>query len=154
MKIGLDLYLRLPKFTVKPILPVSLKNILQKKTEMKIKELITEIKDFLNITFERIDLWFDKDEKLRQFKPTNNGWTIDQILEHIGLTNHFLLILIDKGTNKALANSSKLDIEVELKTYTFHRDKLTEVGLHKSFNWIRPEHMEPKSEKTLTEVRQ
>jgi hypothetical protein len=121
---------------------------------MEIKELIKEIKDFLNVTFESIDLWFDKDENLRQYKPQNSGWTIDQILEHIGLTNHFLLILIDKGTNKALANTSKLDIEEELKTYTFHRDKLTEVGLYKSFNWIRPEHMEPKSEKTLTEVRQ
>ena len=120
---------------------------------MDIKELILEIKTFLNLTFDNIDLWFDRYQAVREYRPKNNGWTIDEILEHIALTNHFLLILIDKGTNKALANISKLDIAEELKTYTFHRDKLTEVGLHKSFNWIRPEHMEPKSEKTLTEVR-
>ncbi len=39
MKIGLDLYLRLPKFTVKPILPVSLKNILQKKNRNENKRI-------------------------------------------------------------------------------------------------------------------
>lgn len=71
---------------------------------MDIKELIVEIRDFLTTTFNDIDLWFDKDIELRKFKPQNGGWTIDQILEHIGLTNHFLLILIGKGTNKALTN--------------------------------------------------
>lgn len=121
---------------------------------MDIKELIHEIRTFLTTTFDCVDLWFDKDNELRKYKPQNGGWTIDQILEHIGLTNHFLLILIDKGTNKALTNVSKLNLDEELANYVFHRDKLTEVGLHKSFNWIRPEHMEPKGEKTLDEVRQ
>jgi hypothetical protein len=121
---------------------------------MDIKDIITEIEDFLKTTFHTIDVWFDKDPQVRNYKPNNGGWTIDQILEHIGLTNHFLLILIEKGTSKALTNASKLDINEELKNYVFHRDKLTEVGLHKSFPWIRPEHMEPKSEKTLQEVRQ
>lgn len=121
---------------------------------MDIKILISEIKDFLDSTFNDIDLWFDKDADLRKYKPKNGGWTIDQILEHIGLTNHFLLILIEKGTNKALSNISQLDLNEELKNYVFHKDKLTEVGLHKSFHWIRPEHMEPKAEKSLVEVRQ
>lgn len=121
---------------------------------MDIKDIIIEIKDFLELTFKSIDLWFDKDAELRSYKPQNGGWTIDQILEHIGLTNHFLLILIDKGTNKALANISKLDINEALINYDLQRDKLTEVGLHKSFNWIRPEHMEPKAEKTVVQVRQ
>ncbi len=121
---------------------------------MELKEIIIEIRDFLNDTFRSIDNWFDKPKELRNYKPKNAGWTIDEILEHIGLTNHFLLILIEKGTKKALQNVNKLDIEEELKTYTFHRDKLTEVGLHKSFNWIRPEHMEPIKEKALPEIRQ
>jgi DinB superfamily len=121
---------------------------------MEIKNLIAEIGEFLNITFEQVDLWFAKSKEVRAYQPQNGGWTINQILEHIGLTNHFLLILIDKGTNKALQNGAKLDIRQELKSYTFHRDKLTEVGLHKSFDWMRPAHMEPKGEKTLAEVRQ
>jgi hypothetical protein len=121
---------------------------------MNIKDLISEIKDFLDITFKQIDLWFEKDLETRCYRPRDGGWSIDQILEHIGLTNHFLLILIDKGTNKALANSAKLEISEELKNYEFNREKLIEIGLHKSFNWIRPEHMEPRAEKTLEQVRQ
>lgn len=120
---------------------------------MQIQSIIALIKNSLTTTFSDIDTWFDKDTDLREYKPIDEGWTINQILEHIGLTNHFLLILIDKGTGKALQNIHKLDLQTELQHYVFHHDKLTEVGLHKSFVWMRPEHMEPKSEKTLNEVR-
>jgi hypothetical protein len=121
---------------------------------MEVKTLIIEIKDFLKASFSQVDSWFEKNTELRQYRPQNGGWTINQILEHIGLTNHFLLILIEKGTKKALQNVAGLNFEEELKSYVFHRDKLAEVGLHKSFHWIRPEHMEPKGQKTLPEVRQ
>lgn len=124
------------------------------ETISKIHPIITEIRDFLLSTFDSVDGWFEKDAGSREYKPKSGGWTIDQILEHIGLTNHFLLILIEKGKNKALANIGNLNLEAELEHYVFHRDKLTEVGLHQSFDWIRPEHMEPKGEKTLAEVRQ
>lgn len=120
---------------------------------MDIKDVIEEIRAFLTTTFNAIDLWFDKEESVLDYQPNNGGWTVAQILEHIGLTNYFLLILIEKGTNKALANLSKFDLAEELKSYHFHREKLSEVGLHQSFNWIRPEHMEPKAEKNLVEVR-
>jgi hypothetical protein len=120
---------------------------------VQIQTTISDIKGFLSDTFRTIDAWFDKDPDLRNHRPVNGGWTINEILEHIGLTNHFLLILIDKGTNKALQNVHKLDLEAELQNQVFHYDKLTEIGLHKSFTWIRPEHMEPKSEKTFEEVR-
>jgi uncharacterized damage-inducible protein DinB len=120
---------------------------------MEIKNIISEITIFLNKTFSEIDQWFEKEKDIRNYKPKSGGWTIDQVLEHIALTNHFLLILIDKGTNKALQNIHQLVLEDELKNYVFHRDKLDEIGLHKSFPWIRPEHMEPKGEKTLEEVR-
>lgn len=121
---------------------------------MDINEYIIEIKHALNRTFESIDNWFDKPEGLRQYKPLNGGWTIDEILEHIGLTNHFLIILIDKGAKKALANASNLNLEKDLKKQDFNLAKLEAIGVHKSFNWIRPEHMEPKGEKSLKEVRQ
>ena len=120
---------------------------------MSIQTTITDIKIFLVDTFSSIDTWFDREAELRKYRPADGGWTINEILEHIGLTNHFLLILIDKGTNKALQNVHKLDLQTELQNHVFHWDKLTEVGLHKSFAWIRPEHMEPTGDKPLGEVR-
>jgi hypothetical protein len=120
---------------------------------MHIQTIIADIKQALLDTFNTIDVWFDKDESLRTYKPPNGGWSINEILEHIGLTNHFLLVLIHKATNKALQNVHQLDLETELQNHVFHFDKLTEVGLHKSFDWMRPEHMEPKGAKPLNEVR-
>ena len=120
---------------------------------MQIPEIISGIKTFLIDTFSTIDSWFDRDKAMLNYRPANGGWTINEILEHISLTNHFLLILIDKGTTKALQNVHKLDLQAELQNHVFHYDKLTAVGLHKSFTWIWPEHMEPKGDKTAEEVR-
>jgi hypothetical protein len=120
---------------------------------MQIESVIADIKTSLLAAFAAIDQWFDKDTDLRRYKPADGGWSIDEILEHIGLTNHFLLILIDKGRSKALQNIHQLDLAAELRNQAFHYDQLAQVGLHKSFDWIRPEHMEPKGEKTLPEVR-
>lgn len=120
---------------------------------MSIQAIITDIRTSLVDTFAGIDTWFDKDDDLRHYRPRTGGWTIDEILEHIGLTNHFLLILIHKGVNKALQNKQNLDLEAELKNYTFHLDKLRQIGLHQSFPWIRPDHMEPTGKKSSEEVR-
>jgi DinB superfamily len=120
---------------------------------MNIHNLISEIKETLTSTFDAIDKWFDKSSEIHDYQPTNGGWTVGQVLEHTALTNHYLLILIDKGTQKALNNLRNVNLTEALSQYEFHRDKLTEVGLHQSFEWIRPEHMEPKGGSTLTEVR-
>lgn len=120
---------------------------------MNIHLIISDIRILLVDTFTVIDRWFDKPIAMRSYKPINGGWSIDEVLEHIGLTNHYLLILIEKGTRKALQNAAKMDIEAMLKTYTFHKDQLMEVGIHQSFTWIRPEHMEPGGQKITEEVR-
>ncbi len=116
--------------------------------------LVQEIRETLKNISDKVDNWFNKPEEARKYKPLDNGWTIDQILEHISLTNHFLLILIDKGARKALENANKLNLQTELDGYEFEKKKLDEIGLHKSFEWIRPEHMEPKGEKSSAETRE
>lgn len=121
---------------------------------MDIHALISDIKNTLLDTFGRVDHWFEKTTLLHYYQPANGGWTIAQVLEHIGLTNHFLLILIEKGTQKALALSAKTEWEHALETYVFHKDQLTEVGIHQSFQWIRPDHMEPLGNKSMEAVRQ
>ena len=118
-----------------------------------IQKIIREIRHTLDTGTRQVDAWFDKPVALRQFRPSNYGWTIDEILEHISLTSHFLLKLIDKGADKALRNVNNLDLAQELTQYVFERDKLDEVGLYQSFKWIRPEHMEPTGTADLAEVR-
>ena len=77
---------------------------------MDISPLIQEIKTFSQDIHKEADTWFDKAENVRKYVPENNAWSIDEILEHIVLTSHFLLILIEKGTNKALKNVQNKDL--------------------------------------------
>lgn len=120
---------------------------------MDIRSVINEIRFRLTDSFNEVDSWFDIPEDVLRFRPDNGSWTIEQILEHISITNHFLLILVEKGAEKALHRAKTENVEEALKTYTFHREKLDEIGIHKSFPWIRPEHMEPAGNKAPEEIR-
>ncbi|MCR5889370.1 DinB family protein [Hymenobacter sp. J193] len=121
---------------------------------MSIHVTIRHIHHSLVQTFAALDTWFAKDVDLRRYRPLDGGWTVDEILEHVGLTNHFLLILIHKAARKALQNAQQQDLAAALVEQLFQEDKLAEIGKHKSFPWIRPEHMEPSGTKPLAEVRQ
>jgi DinB superfamily len=118
-----------------------------------IRPIINSIRQALDEAFARLDEWFEHPAAERQYRPQNGGWTIDEVLEHVGLTNHFLLILIDKGAVKARKNQAGLDLATELQGYQFADPRLDEIGLHRSFEWIRPAHMEPTGAKPLAEVR-
>jgi DinB superfamily len=120
---------------------------------MPIQDVLKYINDTLITTFKNVDTWFDKPENVRHYRPENGGWTIDEILEHIELTSHFLLKLIDKGSIKALKNKDNHDLNQALADYSFQKENINAIGIHKSFPWIRPEHMEPRGEKTSETVR-
>jgi hypothetical protein len=120
---------------------------------MKIKNYIQQIQLHLIHTHAKIFDWFNEAETLKNYRPVDNGWTISEILEHIALTSRFLLILIDKGTDKALRNVKNLSLEALLLQFDYKLDKLDAIGMHKSFSWIRPEHMEPKGEKVNWRVK-
>ncbi|AZB08683.1 DinB family protein [Chryseobacterium sp. G0162] len=83
---------------------------------MDIFRYIQEIRNHLSLSFNEVDGWFDKDGTTLNYQPSNGGWSVQQILEHIYLTNFYLLILIEKGSKKAMRNSLKLDLESEIKT--------------------------------------
>lgn len=121
---------------------------------MNIHNLINHIRNHLTTSFEEINLWFEKDNNVLDYIPENGGWNVRQILEHIYLTNYYLLILVKKGARKALKNIQHLDLETEKANYQFQKEKFDEIGTHLSFQWIRPEHMEPKGEYNLSEIQE
>ncbi|MFD2784717.1 DinB family protein [Hymenobacter rubripertinctus] len=85
--------------------------------------------------------------------PRERGWTADEILEHVGLTNHFLLILIQKAARKALKNSAGTDLGIAVAQYAFQLEKLQDISQPRAFSWVRPEHMEPTGTCPLAETR-
>ena len=81
---------------------------------------------------------------MRASQPADGGWTTDEVLVYIGLTNYYLLILIEKSTAKALADVQRLDLATELAHYQFPHKKLAAIGALHAFDWVRPTHVEPR----------
>jgi hypothetical protein len=54
---------------------------------------IERVRTALDQTFGEIDGWFDRPEALRGYKPASGGWSIDEVLEHVTLTSHYLRIV-------------------------------------------------------------
>jgi len=52
-----------------------------------------------------------------------------------------------------MRNYQSLDLNLEIKNYSFNAEKFEKVGEYGAFEWIRPEHMEPKGELNLNEIR-
>lgn len=120
---------------------------------MDIFRFIQDIKTHLKLSFDEVDKWFDKDKATLNYQPSNGVWTVQQILEHIYLTNFYLLILIEKGSKKAMQNYQNLNLNLEIKNYNFDKENFDKVGEYGAFEWMRPEHMEPKGELNLDEIR-
>jgi len=119
-----------------------------------IGNIIANIRQNLSDTFAKVDAWFDTDTLLMDYIPKAPGWTIRQILEHITLTNHYLLILIRKGTIKSLGKAAKMNLHAMPADYKIDWLNLNTIGTHNSFVWNRPQHMEPTGSVELGEMRQ
>jgi hypothetical protein len=101
-----------------------------------------------------VDEWFDKEHPLPDYKPSNGGWCIHEVLEHIMLTNHFLLIIIEKGTTEALRKCQIASVRESLNLhYTLSNRALLEIAQPDAFAWQRPEHHQPTGQRTRHDVR-
>jgi hypothetical protein len=119
---------------------------------MNINQAINVIDKELSQTLNAYQNWFTLTSEVLSFKP-QVGWSIEQILEHVTLTNHFLLILIRKGTRKAIELAMKKDLNTIIESNQINLQELEAIAIHKSFDWIRPDHMEPKGEQELGQIK-
>ncbi|WP_341279149.1 hypothetical protein [Paenibacillus sp. FSL H8-0537] len=82
---------------------------------MTVKQTIKFIDQELSQTLNDYSVWFNISPELINYRP-KLGWSIEQILGHVTLTNHYLLILIRKGNKKAKEQSLKVD-RLEMTNY-------------------------------------
>lgn len=120
---------------------------------MTINETITFIRKELISAFAVLDAWFDKDDNLHQFKHNQEAFAVREILEHIMLTSHYLMLLIDKGGKKALKKAQAENLHDVLLNYTCKLDILQGIDTHNGFAWAAPGHMQPSGTRPLHEVR-
>ncbi|MBL0742044.1 DinB family protein [Chryseolinea lacunae] len=104
-------------------------------------------------TFSMLDGWFDEDHAVLDFRPEEKAWTAREILEHVMLTSSYLMILIDKGSAKALKQPFVKE-DFDWEQYTLFTKELLDIGDHKSFVWDRPDHMEPKGDVAIDCIRE
>ncbi|HPN69820.1 MAG TPA: DinB family protein [Saprospiraceae bacterium] len=119
---------------------------------MNLESYLLSIQNHLIKTHQDVLAWFNESEEIKMYKPEDGGWSISEILEHIALTSHFLLILIEKGSEKAIRNINEVPIDELIESEELSLDKIDRIGMHKSFDWIRPEHMEPTGKKEDGEI--
>ena len=111
-------------------------------------ETIKLVRTSLHEVFGAIYPWFEVNPEARTFKPRDGGWSITEILEHITLTTHFLLIVANNGCAKAVKRALSQTVEDAESDL----ERLLVIGKSGSFRWIRPEHMEPTGSTSESQV--
>ena len=112
---------------------------------------IQSVRAALEATFAEVDAWFDKPPSVRAERPSSGGWTIDEVLEHITLTSHFLMIVIRNSTRKARRRAAAGAV---IAAGESDLELLEPIARRGSFSWSRPEHMVPTGKPESAEVRQ
>ena len=83
-------------------------------------------------------------------RPTNGGWSALEIAEHVTLTNHYLLKVIRKHTDRALSRAANME---DIPDEESNLGKLERVGIQGSFEWPHPSHMTPTGKQPICEIR-
>jgi hypothetical protein len=116
---------------------------------MPFEQTIRRVTEDLVSTFAQLDACFELPSDVRQFQPAEGEWSIDEILEHITLTNHFLMLTLQQSLKKVLHRAQEQSIPDEESQL----DRIVQISDPDAFGWIRPEHMEPTRQASSTEIR-
>ncbi|AWO01196.1 DinB family protein [Chitinophaga alhagiae] len=116
------------------------------------RNVVQFVREALINNFRELDKWFQKEEALLDYKPSMDQWNIREVLEHISLTNYFLLLTINKSTRRALER--KMDGLIIMAPHDYEEKfRQIEIVRSKSFGWVNPAHLEPSGSRDLYEVR-
>ena len=108
--------------------------------------IVDQVRIFLSNAFAKLTLWLKKPPTLRAYRPELDHWSIDQILHHITLTNHFLLLLIEKGSRKSI------DRYQQSSTAQITNLSRLEIIDRPEHHWSHPSHMTPDEQPDLEKV--
>jgi hypothetical protein len=120
---------------------------------MSTQRIIATVRQELYDVGNALSKWFEEDSRYLTYQPVDGGWSAVQILEHIALTSHYLLLLIDKASIKAQQRAQRMPVTMDWDKYVLVPAELEAIGIHKSFVWIRPEHMKPVGNVAVDDLR-
>lgn len=120
---------------------------------MPLEHTLINLKRELIRTFAVVDEWFDKEHALRCHRPFPGAWCINEVLEHVMLTSHYLLIIIDNGRVKALQKHQSLPGFTFPENYSLGNEAMLQIAQPEAFPWQRPDHHQPTGKTGLYEIR-
>jgi hypothetical protein len=123
-------------------------------TNMTAAEVHARVAQEISETSAQVLPWFDAPQPARAWLPPQERWSIDEILHHITLTSHYLLILIDKSSQKCLKAKAQGNTLVWPADYTLLPPSLQAAGELDAFSWHRPDHMDPRLHPPTGDVRE
>jgi hypothetical protein len=119
---------------------------------MPIQHTLLKINTSLISNFAVLDGWFDQPPEMLQRK-FGDAWCPAEVLEHVMLTNHFLLMLIERSGDKARTQAKTVDLAALLQDYTFDLPALEDMAAPELFSLEAPERAKPTGTANLHDVR-
>lgn len=114
---------------------------------------IIKIRMELITTFNQVLDVFTIREDVLYYKPSNDGWSIYQVLEHIMLANHFLLRIVDKQAERALHVAGSFGQTHSAKSYSLDVNKLKRMELAGSYVWVPQQYTDPAGDMPLLQLK-
>jgi len=118
---------------------------------MLIQNTISKLTRELISTFAQLDSWFDHDENMLQ-RAEEGKWNGYQVLEHVSLTNRYLLKLIEKGVGRAIRLAADGE-SINVDEYDLDEQRFSPIADPEAFSWQRPDHMIPSGAVNASAVR-
>ena len=113
---------------------------------------VATIRTELTSTFNRMLDVFAVREDVLYYQPSNGGWSIYQVLEHVLLANHFLLRIVNKQAERAVQLAGMVN-KRNTQSYALDRNKLIRMELAGSYIWVPQRYTEPAGDIPLLQIK-
>jgi uncharacterized damage-inducible protein DinB len=113
---------------------------------------VATIRTELTSAFNRVLDVFAVREDVLYYQPSNGGWNMYQVLEHVLLANHFLLCIVNKQAERAVQLASMVN-KRNTQSYTLDRNKLIRMELTGSYIWVPQQYTEPAGDMPLLQIK-
>jgi hypothetical protein len=114
---------------------------------------VATIRNELTSAFNRVFDVFTVREDVLYYQPSNGGWSMYQVLEHVVLANHFLLCIVNKQADRAMQLAKVVGRENETQTYMLDANKLKKMELTGSYVWVPQRYTEPAGDMPLLQIK-
>lgn len=114
---------------------------------------ITKIRIELRQAFQQIQDVFAIREDILFYKPADEGWSINEVLEHVLLANYFLLRIVNKQVAKDMLVAKQTKSGNTTANYSLNMTKLKAMEVTGSYVWVPKRYTEPAGEVPLLQLR-